>query len=111
MEFRTCLASAWRPSHPQSDVQGEFLCVHGRGWVHYSPRAAAQPPWGDRTHRGLGQQLLGSLKHFLLCEGPTLTLLESSAGFLVFLKKKNNYRKDFIFLNVLCEKCLFLSSY
>lgn len=40
----------------------------------------------------------------------TLLLLESSAIFWYFLQKKI-YKKDFIFLNVLCDKCLFLSSY
>lgn len=115
MEFRTCLVSAWCPSHPQTDVQGEFLCVHGRVINTLQPLSSCPHlPWGDRTHRCLGQQLLGSLKHFLLWAmlqwGSNTNPAGKQCWILVFLKKKN-YKKDFIFLNVLCEKCLFLSSY
>ena len=67
--------------------------------------------WVSSWYRGL----LGSMKHFILWSvlqwmSETLILLESSAIFWYFLQKKI-YKKDFIFLNILCDKCLFLSSY
>lgn len=59
-------------------------------------------------------RLMGDTKHLvswsiLQWMSETLILLESSAIFWYFLQKI--YKKDFIFLNVLCDKCLFLSSY